>query len=67
MYSQKTGAQIKVYSQVCPESTERVVAVGGKPKVVVDCIETIHELLLTVSLHLTAQCIYGCILNKAIF
>ena len=42
---EKTGAQIKVYSQCCPESTERVVAVGGKPKIVVDCIDTIHELL----------------------
>ncbi|XP_063433616.1 heterogeneous nuclear ribonucleoprotein K-like isoform X4 [Mytilus trossulus] len=42
---EKTGAQIKVYSQCCPESTERVVAIGGKPKIVVDCIDTIHELL----------------------
>lgn len=42
---EKTGAQIKVYSQCAPESTERVVAIGGKPKVVVDCIDTIHELL----------------------
>lgn len=42
---EKTGAQIKVYSQCCPESTERIVAIGGKPKVVVDCIDTIHELL----------------------
>ncbi|XP_061172415.1 heterogeneous nuclear ribonucleoprotein K homolog isoform X2 [Saccostrea echinata] len=44
---ERTGAQIKVYSQCCPESTERVVAIGGKPKTVVDCIETIHDLLQT--------------------
>lgn len=44
---ERTGAQIKVYSQCCPESTERVVAIGGKPKIVVDCIETIHDLLQT--------------------
>lgn len=48
-FLQRTGAQIKVYSQCCPESTERVVAIGGKPKIVVDCIETIHDLLQTVS------------------
>ncbi|XP_060062581.1 heterogeneous nuclear ribonucleoprotein K-like isoform X2 [Ylistrum balloti] len=44
---EKTGAQIKVYSQCCPQSTERVVAIGGKPKVVIDCVDTIHELLKT--------------------
>ncbi|XP_021358948.1 heterogeneous nuclear ribonucleoprotein K-like isoform X3 [Mizuhopecten yessoensis] len=44
---EKTGAQIKVYSQCCPQSTERVVAIGGKPKVVINCVDTIHQLLKT--------------------
>ncbi|BFZ01644.1 hypothetical protein BsWGS_04684 [Bradybaena similaris] len=42
---EKTGANIKVYSTCCPNSTDRVVAVSGKPKVVVGCIEEILELL----------------------
>ncbi|KAH3842380.1 hypothetical protein DPMN_115876 [Dreissena polymorpha] len=46
---QQTGTNIKVYSQCCPGSTERVVAIGGKPKSVVNCIDTIYELLETVS------------------
>lgn len=29
-----------------------MVAIGGKPKIVVDCIETIHDLLQTVSVTL---------------
>jgi len=42
---EKTGANIKVYSVCCPNSTDRVVAITGKPKVVVGCIEEIIELL----------------------
>lgn len=42
---EKTGANIKVYSTCCPNSTDRVVAISGKPKVVVGCIEEILELL----------------------
>ncbi|XP_035829694.1 heterogeneous nuclear ribonucleoprotein K isoform X7 [Aplysia californica] len=42
---EKTGANIKVFSTCCPNSTDRVVAITGKPKVVVGCIEEIVELL----------------------
>ncbi|GFS24742.1 heterogeneous nuclear ribonucleoprotein K, like [Elysia marginata] len=42
---EKTGANIKVFSTCCPNSTDRVVAVTGKPKIVVGCIEEIIELL----------------------
>uniref|UniRef100_A0A2C9JPR1 K Homology domain-containing protein n=1 Tax=Biomphalaria glabrata TaxID=6526 RepID=A0A2C9JPR1_BIOGL len=42
---EKTGANIKVYSTCCPNSTDRVVAITGKPKIVVGCIEEIIELL----------------------
>lgn len=42
---EKTGANIKVYSTCCPNSTDRVVAITGKPKVVVGCIEEISETL----------------------
>ena len=49
IYLQKTGTNIKVYSECCPESTERIVAIAGKPEPVVNCIDTIFELLETVS------------------
>lgn len=42
---EETGSQIKVYSQCCPESTERVVSMQGKPHTVVNCIASIIELL----------------------
>ena len=42
---EETGAQIKVYSQCAPESTERVVQIFGKPHTVVNCIATIYDLL----------------------
>lgn len=42
---EQTGANIKVYSQCCPQSTERTVQVSGKPSVVVDCVHAIYELL----------------------
>lgn len=42
---EETGAQIKVYSQCCPESTDRVVSIQGKPHTVINCIATIIELL----------------------
>ncbi|KAL3866734.1 hypothetical protein ACJMK2_044015 [Sinanodonta woodiana] len=44
---EKTGTQIKVYSQCCPNSTERIVAIQGKPEPVVNCIDTIFDLLET--------------------
>ena len=46
---QQTGANIKVYSQCAPQSTERVVQMIGKPDTVVNCIATIYDLLQTVS------------------
>ncbi|KAK6188360.1 hypothetical protein SNE40_004546 [Patella caerulea] len=42
---EKTGANIKVFSQCCPQSSERVVQICGKPRTVVGCIEEIFELL----------------------
>ncbi|XP_067665207.1 heterogeneous nuclear ribonucleoprotein K-like isoform X1 [Haliotis asinina] len=42
---EKTGANIKVYSQCCPQSTDRVVMISGKPKIVVGCIEEVFETL----------------------
>jgi len=42
---EKTNTTIKVYSSCCPNSTERVIAVGRKPVDVVNCIGTIIELL----------------------
>lgn len=42
---EKTGAQIKVYSNVCPESTERVAQITGFPNVVVDCVKEICDLI----------------------
>ena len=46
---EKTNTSIKVYSSCCPQSTERVIAVGKKPVDVVNCIGTIIELLHDVS------------------
>jgi heterogeneous nuclear ribonucleoprotein K len=42
---EETGANIKVYSQCAPQSTERVVQVTGQPTTVINCITTIFELL----------------------
>nr|KAG5706563.1 hypothetical protein BaRGS_028734 [Batillaria attramentaria] len=42
---EKTGAGIKVYSTCCPQSTDRIVGITGKRKVVVGCVEEIIELL----------------------
>ncbi|XP_025077231.1 heterogeneous nuclear ribonucleoprotein K-like isoform X5 [Pomacea canaliculata] len=42
---EKTGAGIKVYSTCCPNSTDRIVGITGKRKVVVGCVEEIIELL----------------------
>ena len=41
------GCYIKVFSNSPPNSTDRVVGITGKPKVVVACIEEIVELLQT--------------------
>lgn len=42
---EKTGANIKIYSSCCPQSTDRVVAISGRPSVVTDCIRHIYQLL----------------------
>ncbi|CAI9733952.1 heterogeneous nuclear ribonucleoprotein K-like isoform X3 [Octopus vulgaris] len=42
---EKTGANIKVYSTCCAQSTDRVVAISGRPPVVIACINVIYELL----------------------
>ncbi|UYV72567.1 HNRNPK [Cordylochernes scorpioides] len=42
---EKTGAHIKVYSNVCPSSTERVVQISGEVKVIVNCISEIIALI----------------------
>ncbi|ELT89137.1 hypothetical protein CAPTEDRAFT_171528 [Capitella teleta] len=43
----ETGAQIKVYSQCAPQSSERIVQLTGKPRVVVNSLATIFDLLQT--------------------
>lgn len=40
-----TGAQFKVYSQICPNSTDRVVQITGKPNIVGDSIFAINTIL----------------------
>ena len=47
---QETGANIKVYSQCCPQSTERVVQLCGKPETITNCIASIYELLQSVGI-----------------
>jgi len=42
---EQTGATIKVYSQCCPQSTDRIVQLSGKPEVVVDCLRQIYLLV----------------------
>ena len=54
IFLQSTDTNIKVYSQPAPQSTDRVVAIGGKPPKVVDAVATIMELLETVS------CVFEC-------
>jgi heterogeneous nuclear ribonucleoprotein K len=43
--SNQSGAEIKVYTECCPESTERVVQLTGKPDQVAMCVGLILELL----------------------
>ncbi|XP_074650201.1 heterogeneous nuclear ribonucleoprotein K-like [Tubulanus polymorphus] len=42
---EQTNTKIKVFSECCPDSTERVILIGNKPVDVVNCIGTIIELL----------------------
>lgn len=38
---QKTGTQIKMYSSICPMSTDRVLQIIGKPNSCLDCVRGI--------------------------
>ncbi|XP_043500107.1 heterogeneous nuclear ribonucleoprotein K [Polistes fuscatus] len=42
---EKTGARIKIYSNCCPRSTDRLISICGKPTT---CIECIRELIATI-------------------
>jgi len=46
--SQNTNAQIKVFSECCPISADRVVEIGGDTDTVCSCFEMIWNLLKTV-------------------
>jgi len=45
---QSTSAQIKVFSECCPMSSDRVVEIGGDTDVVCNCFQAIWGLLKTV-------------------
>ncbi|XP_072288487.1 heterogeneous nuclear ribonucleoprotein K isoform X1 [Eucyclogobius newberryi] len=42
---ENTKTSIKLFQECCPQSTDRVVLVGGKTERVVDCIKTILDLI----------------------
>lgn len=42
---EQTGAGIKLFSECCPMSTDRVVEIKAKPTTVVECIHIIHDYL----------------------
>lgn len=42
---EKTGAQIKIFSNCCPNSTERVVLITGLPKIVVSCVKEVCDVI----------------------
>lgn len=44
---EETGAVIKVFSVCAPQSTERIVTVKGTPKVCVNAVATIYDLIQT--------------------
>lgn len=46
---QNTKTSIKLFQECCPQSTDRVVLVGGKTERVVECIKTMLELIAEVS------------------
>nr|CAD7572538.1 unnamed protein product [Timema californicum] len=43
----KTGARIKIFSNCCPQSTDRVCQISGRPSTCVDSIKEIVELIKT--------------------
>lgn len=47
---QNTKTSIKLFQECCPQSTDRVVLVGGKMERVVECIKTMLELIADVSI-----------------
>lgn len=42
---EKTGAIIKVHQEYCPNSTDRVCQISGKPEVVSECLKLILDLI----------------------
>ncbi|XP_071446447.1 heterogeneous nuclear ribonucleoprotein K isoform X1 [Hetaerina americana] len=42
---EKTGARIKIYTNCCPQSTDRVVQISGRPSTCIDCIREIVTLV----------------------
>ncbi|XP_022186938.1 heterogeneous nuclear ribonucleoprotein K [Nilaparvata lugens] len=42
---EKTGARIKIYTNCCPDSTDRVVQITGKGNTCVNCVREIIDLL----------------------
>ncbi|KAK7933812.1 hypothetical protein WMY93_004708 [Mugilogobius chulae] len=48
---ENTKTSIKLFQECCPQSTDRVVLVGGKTERVVDCIKTILDLISEVSIY----------------
>ncbi|XP_072159571.1 heterogeneous nuclear ribonucleoprotein K isoform X2 [Bemisia tabaci] len=44
---EKTGARIKIYTNCCPQSTDRVVQLSGGAQTCCDCVKEILELLET--------------------
>ncbi|XP_046999661.1 heterogeneous nuclear ribonucleoprotein K [Schistocerca americana] len=42
---EKTGARIKIFSNCCPQSTDRVCQISGRPSTCIDSIREIMELL----------------------
>nr|CAD7457852.1 unnamed protein product [Timema tahoe] len=44
---EKTGARIKIFSNCCPQSTDRVCQISGRPSTCVDSIKEIVELIKT--------------------
>ncbi|XP_042903287.1 heterogeneous nuclear ribonucleoprotein K isoform X3 [Parasteatoda tepidariorum] len=42
---EKTGSQIKIFTNCCPNSTERIVQISGYPNVVVNCVKEICHII----------------------
>lgn len=44
---EKTGSQIKIFTNCCPNSTERIVQISGYPNVVVNCVKEVCHIIST--------------------